>query len=89
MAPEDWRNYELGYSSQGMSEAKSEVIIRQWVQMYIHEAEVAIAALRNVGGAGTETDAERAARDEKVEMLRRRWVQIGELCRRGMDAVSC
>ncbi|PLB37322.1 ribosomal N-lysine methyltransferase [Aspergillus candidus] len=89
MAPEDWRNYVLGYSTQGMSEAKSEAIIRKWVRTYVHEAEVTIAALQNVGGAGAETDTERAGREEKVEMLRRRWVQIGELCRRGLDAVSC
>lgn len=79
----------LGYSTQGMSEAKSEAIIRKWVRTYVHEAEVTIAALQNVGGAGAETDTERAGREEKVEMLRRRWVQIGELCRRGLDAVSC
>ncbi|KAJ5594473.1 uncharacterized protein N7459_000681 [Penicillium hispanicum] len=76
MKEEDWRNYVLEGSAQGMDEAKTEAIIQDWLRIYAGEAETAIKAI----GTAMESDAIVKAHRQKAETLLRRWRQIKDIC---------
>ncbi|KAJ5114689.1 hypothetical protein NUU61_000448 [Penicillium alfredii] len=84
MNEEDWRNHVLEGSSQGLDENKSEATIKDWIQNYAMEAEMAIATLQ----AAMETNTVVREHRSKAEMLLRRWQQIKDLCGHAAQAVS-
>lgn len=84
MRLEDWQNYVLGYSTEGMDEQRTEDIIQTWIHAYIKEANLAIEGLE-----GIDIETIGHGHHERVQMLLRRWRQIKDLCETASTTVSC
>lgn len=84
MTRRDWRNYVLGRSTRGVKAAKSEAVIRNWIDCYIAESVMVIACLDRRISSKSLNDADRA----KLVLLSKRWGQIRELCQKALESVS-
>jgi hypothetical protein len=74
----DWRNYVLGYSTLGVDAAKTNSVIRGWIEEYVKEAKVTMGLLDDL------LKRKRRAREERdearIETLMVRWEGIKALC---------
>jgi hypothetical protein len=84
MPLKDWRQYILGYSTDGADEKKSEAIIQGWIEKYLQEVDTTVTALEKVGASRTDPKTL-----EKIKMLLKRWAQIRNLCAKASEVVSC
>ncbi|OOF98585.1 hypothetical protein ASPCADRAFT_394010 [Aspergillus carbonarius ITEM 5010] len=81
MRLQEWQDYVLGYSTQGVDKKKSEAVIRRWIHTYLKEADATIDRLEDL-------NPDKPEHQGMVRMLLKRWWQIRILCDTAMQAVS-
>ncbi|KAL4805491.1 hypothetical protein BDV18DRAFT_20195 [Aspergillus unguis] len=84
MRLEDWQNYVLGHSDEGVDAQQAEEIIRGWIRAYQEQARLRMNHLESDGRSNTSDQ-----HSGIVQMLMRRWMQIEDLCRIALKNVSC
>lgn len=75
MSRRDWRGYIQGHGSAEPNSAKVNSIIRDWIEVYLKEASVAIDNLETMLKAETVDSTV-----SKIKVLIDRWNQIKHLC---------
>lgn len=92
MAGEDWQNYVMGQSTQGMDPEKTTNIIRGWIEVYLQESNTTIDILEGMlidkRAASRAQDGSNEGKRRKITVLLDRWKQIRRLCEDALGEIS-
>lgn len=84
MTSRQWRNYVLGRIQD--EENKTTSIVHDWVDTYIKESTNKIQSLKDI--QMEHQSGVRDAKNDQIDILLKRWVQIRKLCEDALRAIS-